>query len=84
MYSVPPLNPLFDSALLAGVPRLSSAMRFVGRVAGDAEQQQQLALERDPELVASDTSESTLIGVTVRSNKFMTHKIKIPLQFHNY
>ena len=38
------------------------------RVAGDAEQQQQLALERDLERVASDMSESTLIGVTVRSN----------------
>ena len=36
---------------------------------GDAEQrQQQLALERDLERVASDMSESTLIGVTVRSN----------------
>ena len=37
--------------------------------AGNAEQQQQqLALERDLERVASHMSESTLIGVTVRSN----------------
>ena len=31
-------------------------------------QQQQLALERDLERIAADMSESTLIGVTVRSN----------------
>ena len=42
---------------------------FLGSVAGDAEQQQQqLALERDLERVASDMSENTLISVTVRSN----------------
>ena len=35
---------------------------------GNAKQQQQLALERDLERVASDMSESALIGVTVRSN----------------
>ena len=42
------------------------AVVFLGTVAGDAEQQ--LALERDLERVASDMSKSALIGVTVRSN----------------
>ena len=42
---------------------------FHGTVAGNAEQQQQqLALDRDLERIASHMSESALIGVTVRSN----------------
>ena len=44
------------------------AIVFRCRVAGNAKQQQQLALERDLERVASDMSGSAPIGVTVRSN----------------
>ena len=49
-----------------GVAKYAIAFRWR---AGNAEQQQQqLALERDREPVASDMSQSTMIGVTVRSN----------------
>ena len=58
------MNPI---QIVIGVAKSDPVFR--GIVAGYVEQQeQQVALERDLERVASDISESALIGVTVRSN----------------